>query len=196
LSIATIAYVAIRSKQSMLQKILSAAGCLLAALIAYESYGFLRWAETKVNPLKPVFRDANKVAPEFDFRLVADDSPRSLADYRGKVVVLNLWATWCPPCREEMPELKKLQERYGKDGLVVITVSDESKEQQAKFTAFAEMPFVKGRINPETRVAGFYIQPDVARPVSHIIDRNGGLRETLIAGQSYQSFERSVKPYL
>jgi len=95
-----------------------------------------------------------------------------------------------------MPELKKLQERYGKDGLVVITVSDESKEQQAKFTAFAEMPFVKGRINPETRVAGLYIQPDVARPVSHIIDRNGGLRETLIAGQSYQSFERSVKPYL
>src|SRR5215468_12519154 len=196
LSIGTIAYVASRSKQSMLQKILSAAGCLLAALIAYESYGFLRWAETKVNPLKPVFRDANKVAPEFDFRLVADDSPRSLADYRGKVVVLNLWATWCPPCREEMPVLQHLQQDYAKDGLVVIAISDEPNEQQAKFTEFARMPFVKGRIEPGSRVPGLYVQPDVARPVTHIIDRNGVLRETLITGQSYESFERNIKPYL
>ena len=53
---------------------------------------------------------------------------RSLADDRGKVIVLNLWATWCPPCREEMPTLERLQERYGKEGVVVIAVSDESTE--------------------------------------------------------------------
>jgi peroxiredoxin len=87
-------------------------------------------------------------------------------------------------------------ECYGKDGVVVITVSDESKEQQAKFEEFAHMPFVKGRIDPDTKVAGLYIQPDVARPVTHIIDRRVILGETLIAGQSYESFERSIKPYL
>lgn len=189
-------FIVTRTKRTLFHKLISLGGCLIAVLVAYESIGFLRWASTKVNPLKPVFRDANKIAPEFQFKLVADESPRSLADYRGKVVVLNLWATWCPPCREEMPMLERLQRRFANDGLVVIAISDEPNEQQAKFREFAGMSFVKGRIDPGSRVAGLYIQPDVARPVTHIIDRNGILRETLIAGQSYESFERSIKPYL
>jgi len=196
LSALAIFFLATRRKLSLLRRLAAWTGCLVAVFVVYESAGFLRWANAKVNPLKPVFREANKNAPDFAFKLVADESPRTLADYRGKVVVLNLWATWCPPCREEMPMLKRLQDRYGMDGLVVIAVSDESAEQQAKFKDFAQMPFVKGRIDPDTRVAGLYIQPDVARPVTHIIDRNGILRETLIAGQSYESFERSIKPYL
>ena len=191
-----ILFIATRTKRTLQHKLLSLVGCIVAVFVAYESVGFLRWATTKVNPLKPVFRDANKIAPDFEFKLVADESPRSLADYRGKVVLLNLWATWCPPCREEMPMLERLQQRYAKDGLVVIAVSDEATEQQAKFTEFARMTFVKGRIEPGSRVAGLYIAPDVARPVSHIIDRDGVLRETLIAGQSYESFERTIKPYL
>ena len=92
--------------------------------------------------------------------------------------------------------LERLQQRYAKDGLVVIAVSDEPTEQQAKFTEFARMTFVKGRIDPGSRVAGLYIAPDVARPVTYIIDRDGVLRETLIAGQSYESFELTIKPYL
>jgi thiol-disulfide isomerase/thioredoxin len=141
-------FIATRTKPTLLRKLLSLASCLVAVFVAYESIAFLRWATTKVNPLKPVFRDANKIAPEFEFKLVADESTRSLADYRGKVVLLNLWATWRPPCREEMPMLRRLQQHYAKDGLVVIAVSDEPNEQQAKFTEFASMPFVKGRIAP------------------------------------------------
>jgi thiol-disulfide isomerase/thioredoxin len=196
LSVLAFFYLATRSKHSVARRIAAWTGCLIALVVVYESVGFLRWANAKVNPLKPVFREANKNAPDFAFKLVADDSPRSLANYRGKVVVLNLWATWCLPCREEMPMLERLQERYGKEGVVVIAVSDESTEQQAKFKGFAHMSFVKGRIDPDTRITGLYIQPDVARPVTHIIDRNGVLRETLIAGQSYESFERNIKPYL
>ena len=196
LSALAILLVATRTKSTLPRKLLSLVTCLVAGFVAYKSIGFLQWATSKVNPLKPVFRDANKVAPVFEFKLVADESPRTLADYRGKVVVLNLWATWCPPCREEMPMLEHLQERFAKDGLVVIAVSDEPSEQQATFTEFTRMSFVKGRIDPGSRVAGLYVQPDVARPVTHIIDRNGILRETLIAGQSYESFERNIKPYL
>jgi cytochrome c biogenesis protein CcmG, thiol:disulfide interchange protein DsbE len=196
LSVLLISFLATRRKLSLARRLSAWTGCLVAVFVVYESVGFLRWATAKVNPLKPVFREANKNAPEFAFKLVADESPRTLADYRGKVIVLNLWATWCSPCREEMPMLARLQESYGKDGVVVITVSDESAEQQAKFKDFAHMPFVKGRIDLGTRIAGLYIQPDVARPVTHIIDRNGILRETRIAGQSYESFERSIKPYL
>jgi len=196
LSALAILFIATRTKRTLTRKLFSLGACLVAVVVTYKSIGFLRWATTKVNPLKPVFQDANKIVPEFEFKLIADESPRTLADYRGKVVVLNLWATWCPPCREEMPMLERLQQRYAKDGLVVIAISDESNEQQAKFTEFARMPFVKGRIDPGSRVPGLYVQPDVARPVTHIIDRNGVLRETLIAGQSYESFERNIKPYL
>jgi len=196
LSALAVLFIATRTKRTLPRQLLCLAGCLVAVFVAYESIGFLRWATTKVNPLKPIFREANKIAPEFEFKLVADESLRSLADYRGKVVVLNLWATWCPPCREEMPILEHLQQSYGKDGLVVIAVSDEPNEQQAKFTELGRMPFVKGRIDPSARIAGLYIQPEVARPVTHIIDRNGFLRETLIAGQSYEGLERRIKPYL
>jgi len=196
LSALAILFIVTRAQRTLPRKLLSLVACLTAVFVAYQSIGFLRWATTKVNPLKPVFRDANQIAPEFEFKLVADESPRSLADYRGKVVVLNLWATWCPLCLEEMPMLERLQQRYAKDGLVVIAISDEPNEQQAKFPEFAAMPFVKGRIDQRSRVAGLYIQPDVARPVTHIIDRDGILRDTLIAGQSYESFERSIKPYL
>jgi thiol-disulfide isomerase/thioredoxin len=169
---------------------------LVALVIIYFSVGFLRWAETKVNPLKPVFREADRQAPEFAFQMVADGSPHSLSEYRGKVVLLNIWATWCPSCREEMPDLDRLQQQYGNDGLVVIAVSDETKEQIEKFPAFSQLHFVKGRVNADLPAAGLYIRPDVARPATHIIDRQGVLRETLIGGDDYSSFEKHVLPYL
>lgn len=56
-----------------------------------------------------------------------------LSDLRGKVVLVNFWATWCPPCRREMPDLDKLNARFGPQGLVVLSISDED---QAKVTPF------------------------------------------------------------
>jgi peroxiredoxin len=58
-----------------------------------------------------------------------------LSDLRGKVVLLNFWATWCPPCRREMPDLDKLNARFGKSGLVVLSISDEDKAKVAPFIA-------------------------------------------------------------
>src|SRR5918911_866192 len=51
-----------------------------------------------------------------------------VADLRGNVVVLNYWATWCPPCRKEMPDLSRLAEAYRGKGVIVLTISDESPE--------------------------------------------------------------------
>jgi thiol:disulfide interchange protein len=52
-----------------------------------------------------------------------------LSDYRGKVVVLNIWATWCPPCRREMPELNRIADAWRGRDVVVLAVSDETWEQ-------------------------------------------------------------------
>ncbi len=69
-----------------------------------------------------VFRKAPEALPEVKF-LDAAGKERSLADWRGKVVLLNLWATWCLPCRKEMPALDRLQREMGSDTFQVVAVS-------------------------------------------------------------------------
>jgi peroxiredoxin len=70
-----------------------------------------------------------QLAPEFELKDLAGKSVH-LADYHGKVVLLNFWATWCPPCKEEMPWFVDLQQRYGAQGLQVIGVAMDDSSQQ------------------------------------------------------------------
>jgi len=62
-------------------------------------------------------------APDFHARNLATGRPATLADYRGRVVLLNLWATWCEPCRVEMPSLERLSRKLGSSGFTVVAVS-------------------------------------------------------------------------
>lgn len=73
-----------------------------------------------------VFRKAPETLPEIKFQ-DASGSDRTLADWRGKVVLLNLWATWCLPCRKEMPSLDRLQKEMGSDKFEVVAVSVDRK---------------------------------------------------------------------
>jgi cytochrome c biogenesis protein CcmG/thiol:disulfide interchange protein DsbE len=67
-----------------------------------------------------------KEAPDFEIR-TPDDGPLRLADLKGKVVFLNFWATWCGPCREEMPSMERLHRAYKDRGLVVLAISLDSQ---------------------------------------------------------------------
>jgi len=90
----------------------------------------------KHGPIKLVGNVQGVPAP--DFALVSlDGSKVKLSDYRGKAVVLNFWATWCSPCKVEMPWFVELQKQYAKDGLVVLGVAmdDSSPEKIAKFAS-------------------------------------------------------------
>src|ERR687891_2812171 len=77
-----------------------------------------------------------KPVPELSFE-DAQGNQLSLADFRGKVVILNLWATWCAPCRREMPSLDRLQAAHGDDGLQVLPLSLDRGEID-KIEAFYE----------------------------------------------------------
>ena len=90
-------------------------------------------AECKVRTLA-----RRKGAPDFQLPDLNDKQLR-LSDYRGKVVFLNFWATWCKPCREEMPSMEVLYKTFEKDGLVILAVSID------RVTTKKEIPpFVKG----------------------------------------------------
>lgn len=76
----------------------------------------------------------DKRREDADFTLTDLGGKRwSLRDLRGKVVLVNFWATWCPPCRKEMPDLESLYERFKDKGFVILAISDESQNQVAPF---------------------------------------------------------------
>lgn len=114
----------------------------------------------------------------------------SLKDYRGSVVLVNLWATWCPPCREEMPTLQSFYDKYKKDGFVLIGINQEE-------TAEVVEPFVSefGMTFPIWLDIDYIAQREfntMNLPSSYVIDRNGNVRLMWIGGISKKNLEKYV----
>ena len=107
-----------------------------------------------------------------DFNITADDgSGLRLDDYRGKYVLLNFWATWCPPCVQEMPSLSALHDRFKDEGLVVLGVSvDEEKEEYDRFLDARPVSFPTAR-DPERSASSVY--GTVKYPETYLIDSEG-----------------------
>ena len=123
--------------------------------------------------------DARATSPAPDFELTASDGKIvRLEDLRGKVVLLNFWATWCPPCKAEMPDLNALQRKYGADrDFVVLGIND--MENAADVIAFAEREGIAFPLllDPDGRVIKDLFDVRYL-PTSMIIDRDGNIRDT------------------
>jgi thiol-disulfide isomerase/thioredoxin len=144
-------------------------GIILIAGIAVLTLLRLHGASAPLAMLMPTMSEP---APDFAWRDASGRSHR-LSDYAGKVVLLNFWATWCTPCRREMPLLSGLQQRYGKDGFVVVYLSLEERAVLDAFLARHDYAGVHGRLEhaPEFYGAGrFY-------PLSYLIDRAGRVEQ-------------------
>lgn len=106
----------------------------------------------------------------------ADGTPIALADLKGEVVLLNIWATWCKPCRQEIPALETLHQRHRAAGLVVAGVSidvDEDREKVAEFAAALGASYAMW-YDPDDRVSTTFLALGV--PASYLIGRDGTLR--------------------
>lgn len=124
-----------------------------------------------------------------------EGKPVKLSDFKGKVVLLNFWATWCPPCREEIPDLVSLQKQYASQGLVVLGISmDEGGP--ARVASFAKKyeinyPIVLGDEKTSAAYGGIQVLP-----TTFVIDRKGRIVDGLLGGSDRAGFEDKIKPLL
>jgi thiol-disulfide isomerase/thioredoxin len=115
-------------------------------------------------------KPAMSSAPDFNL-LDSNGSPVGLSGYRGKMVLLNFWATWCGPCREEMPSMEQLSRSFGGQGLVVLAINQrENAALVNKFMRTYGLNFTTP-VDTTGRVAGYYRVYGI--PVSYLIDANG-----------------------
>jgi thiol-disulfide isomerase/thioredoxin len=118
-----------------------------------------------------------------------------LSDYRGKIVLLNFWATWCPPCRAEMPDLVKWQREYRKKGLRVVGVTYPPTDliEVRKFirSLSVNYPVLLGA--KETKSL---FDPAETLPLTVVIDRKGNVSDVIEGIILPEEFEQKVKPLL
>ncbi|HEX4684342.1 MAG TPA: TlpA disulfide reductase family protein [Gemmatimonadaceae bacterium] len=98
---------------------------IVASVVAVLGIGLAIGSHYMRADLFPV--EAGSDAPDFRAKVLGSNRYRTLADYKGQVVVLNIWATWCGPCIKEIPSLEKLYQEYGPKGLKLVAVSIDSK---------------------------------------------------------------------
>lgn len=115
----------------------------------------------------------------------------SLADYRGQVVLVNLWATWCPPCKEEMPTLQSFYNQHAKQGFTIVAVNDGDptsdveqflKDHHLTFSVWLDPTYIA--------TAQAFKTPNL--PTSYVIDRQGTMRLMWVGGISPQMLDQYV----
>ena len=143
-------------------------------------------------------------APDFKLATIGGDE-FNLSDYKGKVIMLNFWGTWCPPCRKEIPDLVSLQAKYNKDGLEIvgITLNSGSAAEIQKFADQKQMNYtiLTDFGNNETQAVTNLYGQAVGEPISSIpttllIDRDGYIVKGYLGARSEEVFYNDIKEYL
>ena len=133
---------------------------------------------------------AGLLAPDFDLKSLRGESVK-LSDLRGQAVLVNLWATWCPPCREEMPTLEKIYNEYKAQDFVILGVNMTYQDDVQAVTSFVER---YGSTFPvlldESRLVGNTYQLK-SLPSSFFINREGIITEVVIGGPMTEAVLRT-----
>jgi peroxiredoxin len=137
--------------------------------------------------------EMNYPAPELTLTDMRDQTV-SLADYRGQWVLVNNWATWCPPCRAEMPELNAFYEAHKDEGFVLIAISSgDTKTQIADFIQQFGLSFPMWQDPTSASLQAFRMD---YLPSSFVIDPSGTVRLAWTGAISLETLEKHVTPLL
>jgi len=122
---------------------------------------------------------------------------RHLADWRGKVILLNFWATWCPPCRYEIPGFIRLQQRYGDQGLQIVGISIDNPEAVARYWQEMKINYPLLLADDSTfNLMSAYGNRPGSLPYSVLIRRDGGIAATRLGIFEETALEKLIQPLL
>ncbi|MBW1722017.1 MAG: TlpA family protein disulfide reductase [Deltaproteobacteria bacterium] len=142
--------------------------------------------------------EGGRAAPDFSLEDLSGELV-SLSDFRGKVVLVDFWATWCPPCRQSIPELVQLQKKYREKGLVVLGISldDPQMISSKSLQAFGEAFGINYNIlrGNQKVVLDFFGKAETAIPTMFVINREGFIVDKHV-GFRPGSLEESLKRHL
>ncbi|MDP3789100.1 MAG: TlpA disulfide reductase family protein [Candidatus Omnitrophota bacterium] len=136
----------------------------------------------------------SKKAPDFSLQDINGKTVR-LSDYSGKVIILNFFATWCPPCREEIPDFIELVNTTDKERFVIIGISVE-KGDEGTVRKFAAAKKINYPVLVDDGLVSKTYGPISSIPTTFIIDRNGNITEKIIGSRTKTEFEGRIKPLL
>jgi cytochrome c biogenesis protein CcmG/thiol:disulfide interchange protein DsbE len=130
------------------------------------------------------------LAPDFSATTMSGEETR-LSDWRGQAVLINLWASWCVPCRTEMPALERVFQDYQPDGLVILAVNATDQDDEERVRSFAEeldltFPILLDRNGDISR--SYHL---TALPTSYFIAPDGRIQEIVVGGPMSEALLRS-----
>ena len=173
------------SPEQGIDRLLTAAIVLLAGALVWVVAGTMDVHVTNAGDQAP------------DFKIVSDDGKTyTRADFGGKLLVLNFWASWCAPCVQEVPSLEAFQHVLGPEGVVVLGVSiDTSQKRYEQFLRRFRVDFHTAR-DPDANISSNYGTFQI--PETYLIDSTGKVREKIISNQNWvdPQFVERVKAML
>ena len=138
--------------------------------------------------------EAGPTAPDFSLKDLSGKTV-TLEQYRGKVVLLDFWATWCPPCRMTIPMLIELQDKYREKGLVILGISIDDPQQVADkdlryFVKMTKINYPVLRFNQKV-MKDYFEGERVSVPTMFVVDRNGKIID-MIVGYAPDPLKKSL----
>ena len=132
------------------------------------------------------------VAPDFSLKSVSDGKEVRLSSLRGKAVLVNFWATWCEPCKIEMPSLVDLQKKYGPQGLQIVGVAMDDADDK-EISTFAHKMGVNYLVLRGTEKVGDLYGGVDRLPITYYLDRSGKVVDETMGMAGESTFEDAIK---
>ena len=126
-------------------------------------------------------------APDFRAKTLGSNQYKSMADYKGQVIVLNVWATWCGPCKDELPSLQRLYSEYGPKGLKLVAVSIDDFVSEDSIRKFANNYGISFEVLHDSTHAIERVYQTTGYPETFVIGPEGTIRKKWIGPDDWNS---------
>lgn len=164
---------------------------LIVLLLTVIAIGFLSYKLSRTSPLAPTQTFFAASFPD------VNGTPQNISQWRGKVIVVNFWASWCPPCREEMPSLDAMQTKYASKGVQFVGISTEDVDKLQQFSKEEKVgyPLLAGDIDAMSMAQSMGNDKSIL-PYTVVLDKRGNMVKIWFGIVDISELESTLVPLL